>query len=120
MSLGISLALGWWVILAVLQMKSPAFRTAELIRALRSLMRSAHAEKGFITCQLYLQADDPNVFRYEERWQTREDFEGQLRSSRYTRLLALMESASEQPSLEFHFVSETRGLEYIATVRGKG
>ncbi|MCX6928688.1 MAG: antibiotic biosynthesis monooxygenase, partial [Verrucomicrobia bacterium] len=80
--------------------------------------RAARAEKGFISGRLCFEADDPDTVLYKERWQTREDFEDQLRSSRYTRLLALMESASEQPSLEFHFVSETQGLEYVAAVRG--
>jgi quinol monooxygenase YgiN len=104
----------------MLRLKSPAPRTAEVLQALRSLIRPARAEKGFITSQLYIEADDANTIRFEERWQTREDFEEQMRSSRYTRLLALMESAQEQPSLEFHFVSETRGLEYVAAVRGEG
>ncbi len=91
-----------------------------MVKALRMLLRAARAETGFISGRLCLGADDPDATLYEERWQTREDFEDQLRSSRYTRLLALMESAAEQPSLEFHFVSETRGLEYVAAVRGEG
>ena len=100
-------------------MKSSAHGAAELVQALRSLMRPARAEKGFLAGQLYLDADDANAVRYEERWQTREDLDDQVRSSRYTRLLTLMESAAEQPSLEFHFVSETHGLEYVAAVRGE-
>jgi len=91
-----------------------------MVQALRVLTRGARAEKGFVTSRLCLEADDANTIHYEERWQTREDFEDQLRSSRYTRLLALMESAAKQPSLEFHFISETRGLEYLAAVRGEG
>lgn len=91
-----------------------------MVQALRVLMRAARAEKGFMAGWLDLESDDANGIHYEERWQTREDFEEQLHSSRFTRLLDLMESASERPSLEFHFVSETRGLEYVAAVRGEG
>jgi quinol monooxygenase YgiN len=86
---------------------------------LRLLTRAARAEKGFITCQTYFDADDSNAIIYEERWQTQEDFEDQVRSARYSRLLALMESALEQPSLEFHFVSKTLGLDYVGAVRGE-
>ncbi len=82
-------------------------------------MRPARAEKGFITCRLYFEADNANTVCYEERWEKSGDLEEQVRSPRYTRLLALMEFASEQPSLEFHFVSETLGLEYIAAMRSK-
>jgi len=99
-------------------MKSAPLRIAEMVQALRMLLRAVRAEKGFIAGRLCLEVDDANTILYEERWQTRKDFEDQLRSSRYTRLLALMESAAEQPSLEFHFVSETRGLEYVAAIRG--
>jgi quinol monooxygenase YgiN len=100
-------------------MKSPAVRTAEAIKALRLIMRAARAEKGLLGCNIMLDADEGNTIDYQERWQSREDFDDQLRSARYTRLLALMESASEQPLLEFHFVSCTCGLEYVEAVRGK-
>lgn len=106
--------------MTILRMKSAPPRIAEMVQALRVVMRAARAEKGFIGGSLDLEPDDANAIHYEERWQTREDFEDQLRSSRFTRLLALMESASEEPLLEFHFVSETRGLEYVAAVRGEG
>jgi quinol monooxygenase YgiN len=100
-------------------MKTVAHRSAEVIQALRLLMRSARAEKGFISAYLHLDTDDANLISYEERWQSQEDFEEQARAPRYTRLLAVMESAVERPSLEFHFISETRGLDYVGSVRGE-
>jgi quinol monooxygenase YgiN len=105
------------VILVSLHLRAAPSRSGEFVQALRLIMRAARAEKGFITCQISLAADDENTVVYEERWRTQGDFEEQARSARYTRLLSLVESASEQPSLEFHFVSETRGLEYLAAVR---
>src|SRR5689334_12112941 len=82
-------------------MKSPACRTTELVQALRSVMRPARAEKGFITCRLYLDAENGSTICYEERWTDPEALEEQLRSPRFTLLIDLMESAEEQPSLEF-------------------
>lgn len=110
---------GSTVVLTILRMKSSAPRTAEMVQALRVISRAARAETGLIGCRILLDTDDANTVDYEERWQTREDFDKQLRSRRYTKLLALMESATEQPSLEFHFISETRGLEYLGEVRGE-
>ncbi len=107
------------MVLTVLRLTSAPSRAAELVQGLRALMRAARAEKGLLDCHLYFDADDANTVRYEEWWQSREDFEEQVCSTHYTRLLALMESALERPSLEFHFIAETRGLEYIAAVRGE-
>jgi len=116
---GIPLAVIQAMVIAILRMKSFADRTAELIQALRAVMRPARAENGFLSSQISVDVDDANAIRYEERWRSKKDIETQVRSPRYTHLLALMESASEQPSLEFHFVSETRGLEYVASARSQ-
>ena len=43
-----------------------------------------------------------------------------LATERFSRLLALMETAAEPPVLEFRFVERTRGLDYVAEVRGGG
>lgn len=66
-----------------------------------------------------MDANDENTIRYEERWRSEEDFQEQARSARYTGLLSLVDSSAEQPSLEFHFVSETRGLDYLAALRAR-
>ncbi len=94
-------------------------KAADLVSALRALIRSARTEKGLIRCASYLEVDKADTVCYEEQWQSREDLEEQIRSPRYTQLLALMECATEQPLLEFRFVSETRGLEYVGAVRGE-
>ena len=91
-----------------------------MVQALRVLKRAARAEKGFMAGWLDVETDDANAIRYEERWQTREDSEEQICSTRSTRLLDLLESVSERPLLEFHLVSETRGMEYVAAVHGEG
>lgn len=107
------------MILSVLRLKSSPGQTTELVQALRSLARPARAAKGFICSRICFDADDASVIQYEERWATREDLNQQVRSSRYSDLLNLMETATVQPTLEFHFVSETRGLDYVATLRGE-
>lgn len=103
----------------MLRMKSLPATVPEVVQALRLLMRGARAEKGFVGSSLYLDSDDENAINYEERWSSREDFEEQARTQRYRNLFGLMDLACEQPTLEIHFVSETRGLEYIAQTRGE-
>ncbi len=105
---------------AFLRIKTTPRKTAELVAALRALNRPVRAEKGLVSCASYLAADDTSTVCYEERWESREDLEAQIRSPRYKHLLALMETATEPPLLEFRFISETRGLEYVAAIRGEG
>ena len=44
-----------------------------------------------------------------EEWRTPEDLDQQIRSSHYTRLLALMEEAAEPPEFRLNWITDTRG-----------
>ena len=92
-------------------------RRADMIQALRSLMLPLQAAPGFISCRLCQEADDANTILYVEEWHTPEDLDRQIRSSHYTRLLAIMEGAAEPPELRLSWVTDVKGLEYLEAVR---
>jgi hypothetical protein len=56
---------------------------------------------------------------YVEEWATEADIRGRVCSGSFTSLLSIIESAREEPQVQFDFVTSTRGLEYIAEVRGE-
>ena len=101
----------------VLRLAVDSRHRAEFVQALRAMARSARSERGFLSSRVCHKEDDANVFFYEEEWSTAADVEKQICSSRYTELLALMEAAKAQPRIEFRFISEVRGLEYIEDIR---
>ena len=70
-------------------------------------------------CQLYAQADEVDSIHYCEDWCTREDLEREIRSTRFGRLLAVIECADGLPTLEIHLISETQGWDYIRQLRGE-
>ena len=58
--------------------------------------------------------------RYEEEWDTEEAMRTRLRSEQFTRVLEVLESAPEPPTVQFEFITRTRGLDYVEEVRGQG
>ena len=90
-----------------------------MLEALNSLTFIAGLDRGCTGCRISVDARDPRSFCYEEDWVSREDLDREILSERFTRLLSILETASEKPVLEFRFVSETRGLDYVGEVRRK-
>ena len=90
-----------------------------LIDALRSLMVPTRRERGCVSCQLVLSSEssDPTRISYSEDWSSEADLREQVRSERFSRLLELMECASETPRLQFHLPAGVRGLDYVEEVR---
>ena len=88
-----------------------------MVKALRSIMLPARAERGFVSSRIYQEVDRPEALTYVEEWASPAQMEEQIRSRRFGRLLAVMETAPKKPLLEVRSMSETRGLDYISTIR---
>jgi quinol monooxygenase YgiN len=89
----------------------------ELGRGLRSLIGPMQSEEGCVDCRVFQDATNPNAFQLEASWMTEEDLARHVRSEVYKKLLFLMEIGSEPPTIEFHDVSQTRGMDFIQSIR---
>lgn len=87
------------------------------MEALHVLRREARFQRRCLDARLYVEEEDPDALFYLESWSSEEDLPAQLLSEHFTRLLALMETATEPPDLRFHFVERTEGLEYAEKAR---
>ncbi len=88
-----------------------------MVKALRSIMLPARAERGFVSSCIYQEVDQPEALCYVEEWASPAQMEDQIRSRRFGRLLAVMETAPRPPVLEIRWMSETRGLDYVGAIR---
>jgi quinol monooxygenase YgiN len=100
-----------------LRMMARPRHAVEAIKALRSITFAAQVERGFISSRIYQEVGNPDALCMEQEWSSEPELNSHIRSSCFTDLLMLMETALEAPMLEVHSVSETRGLEYVEAVR---
>jgi len=92
-------------------------KNEELARGLRSLLGPMRVEEGCVGCRLFQDSTNANSFRLEACWRTEDDLRRHVRSDVYKKLLVLIEMGAEPPTIEFHNVSDTRGMEFIQAVR---
>jgi hypothetical protein len=85
-----------------------------LVDALRFLMMTTRYDPGCVECSVL--EDGDGTVRYTEVWATELDMRRRVGAEPFTSLLGVVESA-ESAQVQFDFVSETRGLDYIAEVR---
>ena len=108
------------MIQASLRIVAPPERRDEIVRTLRSLLEPTEVKRGCLGCRFYQEVSDKNALTYVEEWKTQEDLERHLRSEHYRKLLALIDLSATAPEVRFHTISETSGIEYLATVRTLG
>jgi quinol monooxygenase YgiN len=88
-----------------------------LVLAFNSVLHRSRVKTGCLDARLDIDANDPDVLWYVEEWESLGEFEAHLRSTQFTPLLGLIEMSATQPLLECRLVSESRGIEYVASVR---
>jgi quinol monooxygenase YgiN len=105
------------VVQLFLRLVAPAGRERELAQALQTILLPARLSRGCSRVELCTEVEQPDVLCYLEEWDVEEELIAQLRVERFSRLLGVMECASEPPFLEFRFVTARRGLDYIESAR---
>ena len=85
----------------------------DLLDALSFVVVSTRFEPGCATSAAW---SDTNSVRYVEEWKTEEEMRRRIRSDAFTSVLSIVESATD-PTVQFDFVTRTRGLDYVAEVR---
>ena len=100
-----------------LRLTAASGRAHELVEALHALTRHTRRQGGCFGAHIAADVDEANAFWYWEDWEDHEALEEEMRTERFSQLLALMETSSQPPVMEFRVVAETRGLEYVSAVR---
>jgi quinol monooxygenase YgiN len=85
-----------------------------LLEAFRFLMTGVRIEAGCVDCTAWIDPDA--TVRYTETWATETDMRRRVCSETFTSLLCVVECGRDA-RVQFDFVTETRGLEYVEEVR---
>jgi len=107
----------WSMILSFVKINPLPGKQQVVLETLRSVIGTTRLKSGCMDCAVYTNQGEAQTILYLEQWQSREPLDRHIRSELYFRVLSAMELAGEPPEIYFHEVSDTRGLEYVESLR---
>jgi len=96
---------------------TPIGQAQRITVALHSMIDQTRAVHGCLGCSITTRIGKRALVRYTEEWESEEDLRRRVRSSAFTGVAALMESAIKPPRVEFALQSGTRGLDFVEEVQ---
>jgi quinol monooxygenase YgiN len=105
------------MIFVTLSITAPSGKRKEMVEAFWSLIGPTRAQPGSLSCGVYRLAGSRDRLLYVEEWETVEQLECHMRSARYQRLLAIIETAAELPVLRYLCNPTVKGMEYVEAIR---
>jgi quinol monooxygenase YgiN len=107
------------VIIVRITMNALIEKRTEVMQTLLSMIEQTENERGCLSCQVFRDIEDKNVFSLIEEWKSREDLNGHIMSDRFSVLLGTKSLLCEPPQIEIHTVSHSEGMETVNAARGK-
>ena len=94
-------------------------KRTEVMQTLLSMIEPTENERGCLSCQVFRDIENKNVFSLIEEWETREDLDNHIKSARFSVLLGTKSLLCEPQQIEIHTVTRSEGMETVNVVRGK-
>jgi quinol monooxygenase YgiN len=88
-----------------------------IIDLFKSVRGPTSMKPGCTECSIYDKLNNNETVLYLEKWSSIEAMQQHIVSSLYTRVLAAMEFAGEQPEISFYEIAHTRGIEFVEELR---
>jgi quinol monooxygenase YgiN len=106
-----------YLIQATITMTIPPQKSGEALKIFKSITEQCMDEPGCLSCHIYRDLQEKDVFMLKEVWRSEEDLDLHLRSDEYRNLLVILEMALEQPEIRFDTISSSTGIETIEKAR---
>ncbi len=94
-------------------------KRTEVMQTLFSMIEPTENERGCLSCHVFRDIEDRNIFSLTADWETRRDLDDHIKSDRFSVLLGTKSLLCELPQIEIHTVSHSEGMETVNAARGK-
>jgi quinol monooxygenase YgiN len=111
---------GYAMFIAFLKLKLIPEKQQAVLDVLRFVKEQSQMKRGCLESAIYQECDQDPMILYLERWQSKGAMDCHIQSDVYLRVLNAMDLCMERPSICFHEVLDTKGMERIAELRLKG
>jgi len=100
-----------------MQIVAPDEKRTAILRTLGSLLGPTRAAAGCMQAQLYADLDKHRTLLLVEEWESREQFEHNLDTSKINAIVAAIELSSEAPVVRVDSVEREEGVDTLALHR---
>lgn len=105
------------MVIHLLCMKVTPGNRAAAVRTITSMTGLTKSKSGCHECDLYSHIDNDDRLQLIEKWDSVESLKRHIASKQYSHLLEALELSIEPPIVEFHTVTDTKGLTFVEEIR---
>jgi quinol monooxygenase YgiN len=107
------------VIMVRIAMTALPEKQKEVMQTLLSMIASTGKERGCLSHHVLRDIEDGNIFNLIDEWETREDLDRHIGSTKFGALLGTKSLLCEPPNIQIHTVSNSERMAAVNAARDK-
>jgi len=105
------------VVFSLIRLLPTAAHRARVLDVLSSVQRPTRREPACLGIDILVENSPAEGIVYVECWESEASLHEHVRSDLYRRVLVAIELCNHAPKIAFHYISATKGFEFIEAVR---
>lgn len=105
------------MVFSIMKLYIPVERRKEAMQILRSIPGRLEIYNEFLGSWIQERDDPCSHILYAEQWKSEDAINEHIRSPLYRRILQVMEFSTRTPEIGFYFISHTKGMDLIESLR---
>lgn len=105
------------MIILFLKLKPLPEKHQSILDILAYVKEQLQLKRGCLESMIYQEWNENPAILYLEQWPSEQEMNRHIQSDIFLRILNTMDLCGEKPEIFFHEVSETKGMEWIASLR---
>ena len=106
------------MIIVTLHLKVAPEKRMHILETIRSMIGPTSVQPGCLHCDFFGSTQNDDILILLEKWESQENLNQHIKSDEFLKVLAAMDTASEQPQISFYEVKSCAGMELVEKVLG--
>ena len=106
------------MVITILHLKAAPEKRLNIIKTIHAMIGPTKAQPGCLHCELSGSTQDDDKLILLEKWESHEYLEQHIQSDEFLKVLAAMDTACEQPEINFYEIDSLAGMDLVEKVLG--
>ena len=106
------------MVITILQLKAAPEKRLNIIKTIHAMIGPTKAQSGCLHCELFSSTQNDDKLILLEKWESQGTLNQHIKSEEFRKVLAAMDTAYEQPELNFYEIDSLAGMDLVEKVLG--
>ena len=106
------------MVITIMHLKTAPENRMNILKTIHTMLGPTNAQPGCLHCELFGSTQNDDQLLLLEKWDSQESLDQHIKSDEFRKVMAAMDSACEQPTVDFYETNSLGGMDMVEKIFG--